>query len=277
MADAPGSGLPIIGVVISVLESIFGSSVDTQGEIVGLQTAEQNIWANALNVAQWAWGTLQEIGSILKSIGLAIALALYHIFIDYILPIIEKIIDLIKKVHDLVKRVLAPIRKIIQRVRDWYVIHILPWLLLAINIISSVRLFLSLLSLLDVKWAKKLDADLAKIQGYITQAITDVLTPLNQALSILGLAIDPGILFRRDIMGRSLWNSMADIKRIDGFGSSRPLYASESQQEQQTHTAVYGGQALSTSGPDGTIVYDPALRMVDDSLTQQMQTQGITP
>jgi len=277
MADTPGSGLPIVGIVISVLESLFGTSTDTQGEIVGLQTAATNEWANQLTVAQWAWGVLSEIGSIIKSIGLAIALALYHLWIDYLKPILDRLLKWLKWLHDHLNKILKPIDGIIKKIRDWYVRHILKWQLLAVNILSALRLFLSLLSLLDVKWAKKLDADLAKIQAYVTQSIVDITTPLNQALGILGLAINPGMVFNPVVMSSSLWASLTDVKSVAGFGSQRPLYASEAQQEQQQKQAVYGTRALSTTGPDGSIVYDPALKVVDDAVTQQMQTEGVGP
>ena len=278
MADSPfGSGIPIIGDVISALSDLFSGISQVADLATAVDREAQNSWADMLSFAGWAWGELQKIWDVLKSIALGIALALYHVFIDYILPIIEKIIKAIKWVHDKLSGILKPIIKWIKRIRDWYLKHIFPWQRLAIQILSAFRAFLELLRLLDVKWAAKLDAEITKIQGYITDSITAILGPLNTALSILGLSVDPCLVFRQDIFGRSLWNSLGDVKKAAGYGSARPLFPDEKQQEKQMQNAVWGTQPLQTVGADGSVQLDPALQVVDDSLTQQMRTQGVTP
>lgn len=277
MPETGGSGVPIIGPILDAIGQLFGGQSNVQGLANAVSEVEQAAWGNTIGLAAWAFGELSKIWDVLKGIGLAIGLALYHVFIDYILPILKKIIAAIKWVHDKVNGVLRPVVKWIQRIRDWYLKHIFPWQHLALQIISGLRVFIELLRLLHVKWAVKLDAELRKIQGYITESITAILGPLNTALSILGLAIDPAMLLRRDFFGRSLWNSLGDVKRAAGYGSSRPIFPDEKAQEKQMQNAVWGTAPLVTQQPDGSVVYDPALQVVDDSLTQQMQTQGIAP
>ena len=278
MADSGNSsGIPIIGPILDILAGLLSPSSDVAALANSIGEVERASWTNVLQIATWAFGELGKIWDVLKTIGEAIGLALYHAIVDYLIPLIKKIIAAIKWLHDKLSNLLKPIIKWIKRIRDWYVKHILPWQKLALNIISAMRQFLELLKLLDVKWAAKLDAELQKIQGYITESITAILGPLNAALSILGMAVDPSLFFRQDMFGRTLWNSLGDVKKAAGYGSARPVYASEQLQEQQMHNAVYGTAPLSTVGPDGSVVYDPALKVVDDSLTKQMQTQGIAP
>jgi hypothetical protein len=278
MADSSnGSGIPILGPILDVLAGLFNQAANLASLAASVGEVERAVWTNAIQGATWAFGELGKIWDVLKSIGIGIALALYHVVIDYLLPILKKIIAAIKWIHDKVNKALQPIIKWIKRIRDWYLKHIFPWQHLALQIISGIRVFIELLRLLHVKWAAKLDAELQKIQGYITESITAVLGPLNSALSILGLAVDPSLFFRRDMFGRTLWNSLGDVKKAAGYGSSRPIFPDEKAQEKQMHDAVWGTQPLQTTAPDGSVVYDPALKVVDDSLTQQMQTQGIAP
>jgi hypothetical protein len=272
-----GSGIPIIGPILDTIIGLLTGQSSTQGLSDAVSKIEQASWTNAIQDATWAYGELGKIWDWLKTIPLAIGLEIYNLWINYIKPFLAKIICAIKWVHDKLNAVLKPIIGIIKRVRDWYVKYILPWQKLALNILSAIRIFLALLKLLDVKWAAKLDATLQKVQGYITESITAILGPLNSALSILGMAVDPSLFFRKDMFGRTLWNSLGDLKKAQGYGSARPVYASEQQQEQDMHNAVYGTAPLQTVNPDGSVVYDPALKVVDDSLTKQMQTQGIAP
>jgi hypothetical protein len=271
------SGIPIIGPILDILQSLLAPASDVAALANAIGEVERASWTNVLQIATWTFGELGKIWDVLKGIGEAIGLAIYHVIIDYLIPLLKKIIAAIKDIQAKIAKLLKPIVKWIKRIRDWYVKHILPWQKLALQIISAVRQFLELLKLLDVKWAAKLDAELQKIQGYITESITAILGPLNAALSILGMAVDPSLFFRQDMFGRTLWNSLGDVKKAAGYGSARPVYASEQLQEEQMHNAVYGTGPLTTVGPDGSAVYDPALKVVDDSLTKQMQTQGVAP
>jgi hypothetical protein len=275
MDSPPGSGIPIIGPVIQLLTAILSNAPAVSDLARAVDNVEGNSWTNMLSFARWGWDTVSDIWRVLKGIGLGIGLALYHYWTDYLKPFLDKIIKAIKWLHDHLNKILKPIHKWIKRIHDWYVKYILKWQLLALNIVSGIRQFLALLKLLDVKWAAKLDAELQKIQGYITESITAILGPLNSALSILGMAVDPSLFFRQDMFGRTLWNSLGDLKKAAGYGSARPVSASEQQQEQDMHDAVYGTAPLSTADPAGNVIYDPALKVVDDSLTKQMQAQGL--
>jgi hypothetical protein len=278
MADnPPGSGIPIIGDVIQLLGEILSNAGNVADLARQVDTAETNSWQNALNFAGWAWDGLNDVWNVLKSIGLAVALALYHVFIDYILPIIKKIIEAIKWIKGKLDKILKPLQKILKRIRDFYVNHILKWELLAIQILSVIRVWLELLRLLHVKWAAKLDADLAKIQGYITDTITPVVSTLNEISTILGLAINPLGFISKSFMLGSLTNSLADVKKAAGYGSARLVFPDEKAQEKATSDAMHGTQPLSRPGPGGTIEYDPALQMLNDQMTGQVQAYGYTP
>jgi hypothetical protein len=271
------TGIPIIGQVIQGLGEIFQTIANVGDLAQKTETAIENTWGNAITDASWAFGEAGKLWDHLKKIFGEIGTALADFWKNHLKGILDKIIGAIKKLHDKLAKILKPLQKFIKRIRDWYLKHIFPWQRLALQIISAMRVFLELLRLLHVKWATQLDQTLQKIQGYITESITAILGPLNQALTVLGLAVDPGLFFAHDMFGRTLWNSLGDVKKAAGFGSGRPVLAAEQAQEQDQKHAVYGTQPLQTVGPDGSVEYDPALKLVDDSLTQQMRTQGVTP
>lgn len=278
MAESPpGSGIPIIGPILTALDGIFGSAADVQVLAAQTNNVEKNAWANTLSIAESFWDELKSIANVLKSIALGIALALYHVFIDYILPIIEKIIKAIKWVKGKLDKILKPLQKWLQRIRNFYINHILKWELLAIQIISVVRLWLSLLRLLHVKWAAQLDADLQKIQGYITDTITPVVSTLNEISTILGLAVNPLGFISKQFMAGSIINSLADIKKAAGYGSARLIFPDEHAQEKRVSDAMHGTQPLSQPGPGDSVVYDPALQVINDQMAPQLQSYGYAP
>jgi hypothetical protein len=278
MADSGNnSGIPIIGPIIDAIVNLFGGQSQVAGLAQSVSAVETAAWTNTIQLATWAFGEIGKIWDVLKGIAEAIGLAIYHLIIDYILPIIEKIIKAIKWVKGKLDKILKPLQKILKRIRDFYVNHILKWELLAIQIISVIRVWLELLRLLHVKWAAQLDADLQKIQGYITDTITPVVSTLNEISTILGLAINPLGFISKSFMLGSLTNSLADVKKAAGYGSARLVFPDEHAQEKATSNAMHGTQPLSTPGPGGTIEYDPALQLLNDQMTGQVQAYGYTP
>jgi len=169
----------------------------------------------------------------------------------------------------------APILKLIQWLRTQYFQYVYPWMHDITNLISVMRSILEAFRLLGFKWAAKLDADLQKIQSYITAVNIAIIGTLNKATTVLGLMIDPGMMIRRDAFGRTLWDSLGSLKKAAGYGSARPIMPDEHAQEKQMTGAVYGSAPLVTTSADGSVVYDPALLLVDQSITKQMQMLGI--
>jgi hypothetical protein len=278
MADSPpGSGIPIIGPILQDLAALFGAGDSIRALAAQTERVEENVWSNAISEGSYIFGEAGKIWDHLKGIFQDIGTALADFWTKHLKGILDKIIGAIKKVHDKLNKILKPLQKWLQRIRNFYINHILKWELLAIQIISAVRLWLTLLRLLHVKWAAQLDKDLQKIQGYITDTITPVVSTLNEISTILGLAIDPLGFISKSFMLGSLTNSLADVKKAAGYGSARLVFPDEKAQEKATSNAMHGTQPLSTPGPGGAIVYDPALQLLNDQMTGQVQAYGYTP
>ena len=269
-----GAAGPILEIVKAFLGSFFGASPDYGAAITA------TYWGAWFNRDLLGNALLDSIKAVISTIGKiisAIAKALVHIISDilhgHLLAALHELQKLFHTLHDL----LNPLLKFIERLRGYYFKYIYPWMHLVQQILSTVRTFLEVFRLLGAKWAAKLDADIQKIQSIITEINQGVISTLNSISTTLGLVLDPFGVLRQDFFGRTMWNSLGDLKKTLGYGSTRPIFPDEKKQEAEFKGAVYGPSPLVTTGADGSLVYDPALKTVDDSMNRQMQTLGIAP
>jgi hypothetical protein len=235
------------------------------------------IWNVLVAVANFLWQAILDIASFAVSLFDRIKSFFQHIWEVVFKKIIGPLVADYQKLHVWLQHVLGPLLSWIQRIRIWYVKHILPIITTVQNILSTIRVMLEVFRLLGAKWAAKLDADIQKIQGYITQFNQLVLGNLNKISTILGLIVDPGMLIRTSAFGGTLWNNLGLVKQAAGYGSARPLFPDEKATAKSMSTAAYGPGNLATAQSDGTLIYDPAVKLVDDSMTHQMRTLGIAP
>lgn len=268
------SGIPIIGPILDFISGLLtgANAVGQLANAVG--QLERPVWTNILGLASWVYGIAGGIIDAIKKFFDKIWEFLKE-FWRHLLGILTTVWNIVSNIVDQLRRLAKKIGDIIKRVREWYRKHILKWQLLALNVVSIIRVFLAALRLLHVKWAAKLDADLQKIQGYITLSIVDVVKALNTVQNVLGLAIDPLMILRPDFFAATLFGGLSALKAAAGYGSARPVLPDEKAQEKTMSHAAYGTQPLQTVGPDGSLVYDPALALVDQSITQQAQTTGV--
>src|SRR5271168_3314156 len=111
------------------------------------------IWNDLLafiaQVEQWLSDFLQDIEQL--------AQAIWHVLEDIwnwlINTVIPFIMDRLYALYDILHNFLQPIINILNRIRTWYLTYIYPWVKLAQQIISELRIAVQLLKLLGVKWA----------------------------------------------------------------------------------------------------------------------------
>jgi hypothetical protein len=214
-----------------------------------LEQVANFLWAVLVAVANFLYGLVKTVGNFL-----------FHIFHEHIFPIFRTLVNDYLKLKAFLTRVFQPLINVITRIRNWYIIHILPWQKLVQEIIQRVRIVLALLRLLHVKWAAKLDADLAKIQGYVTQSIQLVLGTLNQVSTILGIVIDPLMILRRDFFLSTIFSHLAALKRAVGYGNGRDLTASEAEDEQNDKQLLDPAHPFATKGAGGGVTLSPAFQ-----------------
>jgi hypothetical protein len=194
--------LDIVGFIARLL---FGGTVDLKP----LETAINTTWNNFVIASAFLYNAVGAITNFLRKLLGIIVGGIAHIIQDILHGhLLTALHDIQKLFHDL-HALFKPILDLIDRIMKWYTKHILPIQKAIIEVIQRMRVILELFRLLGAKWAAKLDADLQKIQSIVTTSIVDVVKTLNTLSTIIGLAVDPGMIFRRDFFGRTLWNSAA--------------------------------------------------------------------
>lgn len=257
----------------------FGSIIDwvwsVIQQVIDFVTSIIGDLINALNAVFGAiWNFLGNLVQALVDIFQKVAAFFAHLWQDYIKPAIDGLVNLYKSIVAWLKHILTPILNIIQRIRNFYYQYIYKWVQLAQQILSIVRAFLAALRILGVKWAAKLDAELAKIQGFITQWTSTFVATLNQATTWLNFIADPLGIVRRDVFKNSLFGSLLQTRNAVRAGSDRALYASEASNTQGDRAMVQGGASVLTRNADGSVNYSDASSRINDGFTAGWNDYG---
>jgi hypothetical protein len=158
--------------------------------------------------------------------------------------------------------------RILTTIRNWYFKHVFPIQKKILQVVSVARVFLSLLRLLGVKWAAKLDADLQKIQSYVTLSIFYVVNTLNTLSSYMALVVDPGMILARPFLAASILSNLDLVKRAGAYGSNNPLSASDATAEANDKNLLNPHAPFASTDAQGNLVTLPAY----DSIKANMQT-----
>jgi len=152
-----------------------------------------------------------------------------HVFEYLKRTVIPFIIRRYQAIEAFLNKYLGPIVRFIRKVRNWYFAHIFPIQHAILEVIARVRAALAVFRALGFKWAAKLDADLQKLQSWVTASIQDILKPLNTIQDYLSLMLDPAMILRKDFFAATLFSHLGALKRAVGFGSNAPLSAAQQQ------------------------------------------------
>jgi hypothetical protein len=223
-------------------------------------------WGNLVIGLGFVYNVIRDVLEFLKNLIQIIYRGLVHIISDilhgHLLDALHDIQKLFHAIHDL----FAPIINFIQKLRGWFYQYIYPWIKLVQNILSVIRAFLAAFRVIGVKWAAKLDADIARIQGYLTTALQDIVGTLNQASTWLNFMTDPTGIFRKGFFNNTLFNSMQGLTRALSFGKDRYLSASEAANTQGDKAMISGGATVLTRNADGSVTYSDASARINKNL-----------
>ena len=240
---AEGS-VAIFDVLASLFGGIFGSgsspaSLPTwvSSDLIDLAFSQ----AEFVSALDGAWSWLKKVLDDLRWV--------------WIVPWIEKLQQILDDIITWLQNFLDPLISILTKILDFYRKWIYPIIQDVLEVLQRMRVILSVLVQLHVKWAAKLDADLARIQAYVTTAIQDVIGPLNQAITWLNIALDPGQIIRKDFFTGTLFSSLGAVKGAQAFGQSRALYASEQVAEDNRKALLTPGPAVLTHNADGSVTF----------------------
>jgi hypothetical protein len=182
-----------------------------------------------------------------------------HIF-DYIKrTVIPFIIRRYQAIEAHLNKYLGPVLRWVQRVRAWYFKHIFPIQHAILEVIARVRVALAIFRVLGFKWAAKLDADLQRLQSWVTASIQQIIGPLNLVQNYLSLMLDPAMILRKDFFTATLFSNLGPLKRAVGYGSNFPLTAEQQQRAEDNRALLDPAQPLATRNADGSYTYAPAL------------------
>jgi hypothetical protein len=222
----------------------------------------------------WLIQAIEYVGDFLLALAQTVLSHLRDVFAWLRDHVIKPLLDDYRALKAWLTKVLGPIIQFIQKWYAWYQKYILKWQLRIQELIARLRTIVQLFRLLGFKWAAQLDADLRKIQSYVTDSIVDVVKTVNGILNVLNAVIDPSLILRKDFFAATLFSNLGAVKRAVGYGGNRPTDPSEQKQIDNAHGEVFGSGALATGAPGKPLTYTPAVAMTDASLDAQIASYG---
>jgi len=232
-----------------------------EGLLSQLISVLEYIWDVLVAIAQYLYAIIVEIAQALVQFFVAAEQLVVHLFETLYTDVIKPIIDEIVKIEAWISRTLAPVVRFVQRLQAWYNKYILPYQKQVLAIIQKIRQILLIFRLFGAKWAQKLDADLAKIQSYITTSIIDVLSTLNLITSWLQLISDPTQILRKPFWQNTAYSGAVDIYKAANLGGMKPLSAADKAQGQANLSLMDPKSPPVTANGDGTVTL--SLTMAD--------------
>jgi hypothetical protein len=263
-----------VGVIISLISFILQllgiSSANTGALVKGINTT----WVNLSLSASFLYNSVSAITDFLKRFVLILIDGLKHIISDilhgHLLQLIKDVQTMFHALHALFK----PIFDALQWLHDHFYKYVYPWIIKVQDLLSRIRVILSAFRILGFKWAAKLDADIARIQGYLTTALQDIVKTLNTVTTWINLAVDPAGVLRGSFFTGTLFSSLGSVKSAVNFGQDRPLFASEQQATDEDKAMMHGGAAILTRNADGSVAYSNASKRINDNLDAAWDSYG---
>jgi hypothetical protein len=189
--NTDSSGIPLLGPIIDALTEIFSNKSRVEDLASSVDQVEQNTWSNALNVAGWTFGlfggVLSSLGALVKGIGRALEHLVRDIIFGHLLRLIQAIRDLLKRLHDAI----APLIKWLEQLQKIQRQYQLQTLKRVVGLIQRVRTVLRVFKLFHLKFATKLDAWLAGIEGKLIHGTFELARKTNEILGWVDVIADP--------------------------------------------------------------------------------------
>jgi hypothetical protein len=246
---------------------LFSGAFDFFNQIAGFIIGLLNVlWSVIVFIYQLLVEIVVAIAQYLIGLVKILVNFFKHVITDIIHGDFKALVNDYRAFRDALRAFFGPLLKIINLVHAWVNKYILVYIKLALTIISRIRVILQLFRLLGFKWAAKLDADLRKIQGYLTTALVDIVKGFNTLTSVINMMVDPSLVLRKDFFNSTLFSSLAGVKRAVGYGSNRPLDPSESDRQTRQIGLLQGGAPLLTSDGNGNVTYSDGFQDISDSL-----------
>jgi hypothetical protein len=246
--------------IVGFIAQLFGLGGN---QLKAVNEAIKTTWTNLVLTTGFLYNAVRSVLGFLQKLLKIIVDGLKHVISDvlhgHLLAVLKDLQAMFHAIHDL----FAPILKFIAQVQAWYIKYIYRYVKMVEDIISRIRVVLSLFRLLGIKWAAKLDADLARIQGYLTTALQAIVGTLNTVSTWLTLITDPAGIIRKDFFTGTLFSSLGPVRSAMTFGQDRALFASEASNTAGDRGMIDGGAAILTRNKDGSVSYSDASKRIN--------------
>jgi len=221
--DVPGSGIPLLGPIISLLSEIFSNAAQVQDLANSVDRVEQAVWTDLIGISGWAYsalgGALDSLGNIIKAIGGALAGIAVAIF-RHLKDLIDAIWNWLKNLHNAIKAWILALQKIQKALNAARA----QQMRLLIDIVQRIRKILIPFRLLHLGFANKLDSYLVGIESDIGRHFAALTKYTNAIARVLDDLVDPRNLLRPGATLGSLGTMVGAIHGAIGAADVRTLF-----------------------------------------------------
>jgi hypothetical protein len=194
--DEPG----ILSTLGSLLGGLLGSLLSSGGVDQQTQQAIDQATSfdfyNTMLGQQFLAGALNAIAKVFTALLGTLFKGLAQIVEDLIHGRLRKLLaDLLALLANL-RNIIAPLIKWLQQLQKIQRQYQMQWMRTIIDIVQRIRKVLVPLRLLHVRWAKKLDADLAGFEGDLGSKLGKIIARQNEIRNALNLVMDPSLILR---------------------------------------------------------------------------------
>jgi hypothetical protein len=149
------------------------------------------------NALLGAWQILSRLAGFILTF-------LRHMFEEIVRGIVAALVDVAKALKAIANDVLVPLVKAAQAIRQKIIDLYQRFLRPVLIIIQDIRRMLALLKLFHIRFAQKLDADLAALEAKITAPLFFLLKYTNMVANWMNLIVTAGYLIQRPLFLNSL-------------------------------------------------------------------------
>jgi hypothetical protein len=262
--------LDIVGFILRALG--FGSV-----NLKPLASAVNTTWTNLVFTSTFLYNTVRSIFDFLRKLLAILVDGLKHIISDILHGHLLNVLKDLQAMFHALQQLFKPIIDFLATLRGWYYKYIFRWIKAVEEILSRVRVILALFRILGAKWAAKLDADIARIQGYLATFNQAIVGTLNSITTWLTLAIDPAGVIRGGFFRDTLFSSVLDVRKAATFGDDRAFTASEAQHNADDKALITSPAGIATRNADGSVTLSDAAKRISDSANGALDYYGRAP
>lgn len=224
----------IVGWIVQIFEFLWQA----------LRTLADYLWSAILVTVNFILKMLSTVGRFFRALWEnVIKKGLLHL------------VSLYQRLKATLARIFGPILRILRRIRafiDYWYFRIFGPIL---NLIQRVRAILVVFRIFNLKWARRLDERLLRLEGKLTGPFLLIRRYLNMIATTINLVLDPELILRKNVLAASLLKFLGAVKRIVGFGDDRALTIQEEESQKRDRERYHQDEvekharALMESGP----------------------------